>query len=467
MKVGRWIDRHCHIVYVVVALPLVIWFACWIPAFQSPDEPAHFSRANQVSDGSLVGTQFSATSSGGWIDAAIPLASARYARIPFDPAAKLTRDEIAASRQIRWSGQTQLSGFRTVNYGPLFYLPQAAGIWIGRGIGLGVVDSLVLARIANGLACCALAFVALRLCPFGKRVMFSVLCWPMTLALSASSSHDGLLITSAALMIAIASRVSTENRPATKLELTAFLIALVGGVTGRPPHIAFAGLLPVMFRRSIAGVSPLTWRIRLALLSAAVLCVASIVLVQTSTMSVTLPLPDVEGGPSISGQIAFLTANPGAIPSIIYRTIVVGWKPLIVTAIGVLGWLDTLMPSWYYWLATAAFVVAIVADRRIASSTSRHIALAGWASLVAFTAITYISIYLTWMGTGARDVLGVQGRYLLAGAPLAAWLLPARREAPSGIDSALGAGGWIVVALFVVVTYVVVPNHVIARYYGP
>ncbi len=453
-----------------MALPLIIWFACWIPAFQSPDEPAHFARADQVSHGSLVGTRFGATDSGGWVDSAIPLASAHYARVPFNPAAKLTRDEVAASRQVRWSGQARLSGFRnTVNYGPLFYLPQAAGISIGRGIGLGVVDSLVLARIANGLACCVLAFVALRLCTFGKRAMFSVLCWPMTLALSASSSHDGLLIASAALMIAIASRVSTENRPATTLELTAFLIALVGGVTGRPPHIAFAGLLPLLFRRSTAGASPLTWRIRLALLSAAMLCVAWIVLVQAYTMSATLrDGPDaVEAGPSISGQIAYLRANPGAMPSIVYRTIVLGWKPLITMAIGVLGWLDTLMPSWYYWLAMASFVAALVADRNLGLLSSRRIALAGWASLVAFTAITYISIYLTWMRVGAPDVLGVQGRYLLAGLPLAAWLLPARRATTTESDGPLGAGAWISVVLFVAITYAVVPSHVIARYYGP
>ena len=96
-------------------------------------------------------------------------------------------------------------------------------------------------------------------------------------------------------------------------------------------------------------------------------------------------------------------------------------------AIGVLGWLDTLMPSWDDWLAASSFVVAVVADGRMASRTSHYIALAGWSAFVVYTAVTYISIYLTWMGLGARDVLGVRGRYLLAGLPLAAWLLPARR----------------------------------------
>jgi uncharacterized membrane protein len=470
MKAWRWLDRHCHFVYAAMALPLTIWFACWIPAFQSPDEPNHFARAVQISRGVLVGARFGPTDSGGWIDAAIPRAQAPYARLPFNPAAKVTRDEIDASRQIAWSGELQLSGFRnTVNYGPLFYVPQALGVWIGRLIGLGVIDTLVLARVANSLACCILGLLALRLCAFGKRAMFSVLCWPMTLSLSASSSHDGLLIASAAVMIAVASRVASENRPAGPGELTIFLIALVGGITGRPPHIAFALLLPLLLRRSAPGEPVLTWRMRLGLLLAAVCCVAWIALVQIYTMSVTLlDVPEaVEGGPSISGQIAYLKAHPGVVPSLIYRSIVLGWKPLITTTVGVLGWLDTLMPSWYYWIATAVFVAALAADRRSSSLLSRRILLAGWAAILVFTVLTYVSIYLTWMGVGAPDVLGVQGRYLLAGVPLIAWLLPARRGTADAPESALGSGAWVAVVLFVVVTYAVVPSHVVARYYTP
>ena len=69
--IGHWLDRYCHVVYVVVALPLVIWFACWMPAFQNPDEWAHFSRADQISRGVFVGERFGTTASGGWTDKAI------------------------------------------------------------------------------------------------------------------------------------------------------------------------------------------------------------------------------------------------------------------------------------------------------------------------------------------------------------------------------------------------------------
>jgi hypothetical protein len=247
--IGPWFDRRCHFIYVGAALPLIIWFACWIPAFQSPDEPNHFARADQISRGVVVGTRFGPTDSGGLVDAAIGRAVVPYSRLPFNPFARVTREEVDASRQIPWSGDMQLSGFRnTVNYGPMFYLPQAAGVWIGRRAGLGVIDTLVLARVANGLACCALGFMALRSCAFGKRTMFSVLCWPMTLSLSASSSHDGLLIASAALIFALVSRVSTEARAATSIELALVLFALVAGVMGHPTHIAFALLLPLLLR---------------------------------------------------------------------------------------------------------------------------------------------------------------------------------------------------------------------------
>jgi hypothetical protein len=69
------------------------------------------------------------------------------------------------------------------------------------------------------------------------------------------------------------------------------------------------------------------------------------------------------------------------------------------------------------------------------------------------------------MGVGAADALGVQGRYLLAGVPLAAWLLPARQptDARQGL---LASGAWIATVLFVVLTYLVVPMQIIARYYG-
>jgi uncharacterized membrane protein len=299
--------------------------------------------------------------------------------------------------------------------------------------------------------------------------MFAVLTWPMALSLAGSSSHDGLLITSAALMVAIASRVAVDARPATSAVLAGFLFAMVAGVTGRPPHVGFALLLPIVIAPLWRGNGSVSPRVGLALAAAVLACAAWMVIVRIYTLPPTLlDVPDIPpDAPSIERQIAFLAQHPGVIPSLVYRSIVLGWKPLITTSVGVLGWLDTLMPTWYYWLATAAFVLALAADRRIVSPTSRLTALAGWSALLLFVIATYVSIYLTWMGVGAADVLGVQGRYLLAGVPLAAWLRPATRAGDGALAEQIGAVAWLAVVSFVVVTYAVVPAQVIARYYTP
>jgi hypothetical protein len=70
------------------------------------------------------------------------------------------------------------------------------------------------------------------------------------------------------------------------------------------------------------------------------------------------------------------------------------------------------------------------------------------------------------MGVGAPDVFGVQGRYLLAGVPLLAWLFPRRDVAATTLQIALGPVAWILAVTLVVVTYLVVPAQVVARYYG-
>jgi hypothetical protein len=60
-------------------------------------------------------------------------------------------------------------------------------------------------------------------------------------------------------------------------------------------------------------------------------------------------------------------------------------------------------------------------------------------------------------------VQGLQGRYLLPVAPLVAWLLPTIVR-PRIV--ALAAPAWLAVAAFPMVTLIVMPWRVIARYYS-
>ncbi len=156
------------------------------PRSRVPTSPSHFARADQISRGVLVGTRFGATDSGGWIDAAIAQASAPYARLPFNPAAKVTRDGRRGFAADPLVGRAcSCRGFATPSTtGPCSTCrrPRASGS--AADIGLGVVDTLVLARVANGLACCAL----------GVRRASAVRVWQAGDVLGAVLADDAVVV---------------------------------------------------------------------------------------------------------------------------------------------------------------------------------------------------------------------------------------------------------------------------------
>ena len=77
---------------------------------------------------------------------------------------------------------------------PLLYLPSAAVVFLCFLLRLGFVPTLMLGRLANLLCFAALAALAVRRAPFGKRIFAAAALLPMTLHLAASFSRDALLL---------------------------------------------------------------------------------------------------------------------------------------------------------------------------------------------------------------------------------------------------------------------------------
>ena len=92
---------------------------------------------------------------------------------------------------------------RVASYGPVGYLPQAAGIGLGRLVGAPPLTCFYLARLANLLAAIALLFFAIRLAPFGKQLFVLLALLPMTMFELASVSCDALTISGAMFFTAL------------------------------------------------------------------------------------------------------------------------------------------------------------------------------------------------------------------------------------------------------------------------
>ncbi|MFO1059730.1 MAG: DUF2142 domain-containing protein [Dongiaceae bacterium] len=439
-------------IFVLYAGIAVIFLACAIPPLQVPDEPNHFLRADEVSRGEPVGRHLGATSGGGTADPAILALAQLYAALPFHGETRTGPEQAAAAAALRWSAAPATLAFgNTVTYGPLLYLPAALAIRIGRARDQPDARTLILARLCNGMLGIAIGALALALCRRARALTFAGLLLPMTLGQLGSASQDALLIPISVLAVALASRRGPA--PASLRDAGLFAACVVVAAMARLPMIGLAALAPLL-----AGRGAPAGRARLAFgLAAAALVLAWVAVANRS-------MPGYTQAAAVRQQLAFLLSQPLAGLAVARDTVLALDAGFWRSVVGLLGWVDTPMPRWYYTAAAIALAVALWAG-------SNPAPWLGPALLAALTiAVTALliggALYLTWTPVGAPTVLGLQGRYLLPLLPLAGWLAPPVAGWAQRPRARLRAALWLPVLLFPVATLATLPHAVIDRYYG-
>lgn len=115
-----------------------------------------------------------------------------------------------------YDSHVELAEYQT-DRNPTLYLVSAAAVFLGFLLHLGFVPVLLLGRLANLLVFAALASLAVRFAPFGRRVFAAAALLPMTLHLAASFSRDSLLLGLAFLFTSLCMQAvfADEGRPVT------------------------------------------------------------------------------------------------------------------------------------------------------------------------------------------------------------------------------------------------------------
>lgn len=129
---------------------------------------------------------------------------------------------------------------------PLLYLASTAGVFLAYLLHLGFAPALLLGRLANLLLFAALAALAVRVAPFGKRAFAVAALLPMMLHLAASFSRDapllGLCFAFTALLMDAA--FDPEKRKAlSPARLAALLLCGVLLAPGKLVYLPLAALL--------------------------------------------------------------------------------------------------------------------------------------------------------------------------------------------------------------------------------
>lgn len=466
--------RLLALMFVLVALPTGALLALLTPPGQVADEPAHVLRAESLLHGQLIGRRAPYVMPDGierlmgGVDADAALLSVMEG--PGWP--KLDRARIDRLRAIGWQGTRQFYQVPNVAiYMPVFYVPSALGIAAAKLYGAGPYDAVQAGRLVNVLCVVLMGAAALLLARRGHALLFCTLTLPMTLNLAASFNQDGLLIVSCALAAALLTRTASRR---SWWAAAAILGCVVAVKLPYAPLLA-ALLLPLPPPREWLRRDGLPRRVGIALLVA----LPGLLWTWYALRNVSSPFmwPPYEAGPLWPGPrpAPFSTTNPMAQLSVLLaeplRALTLPWntlsqdKGILLSAVGILGWLNLRLPESMYTVWGVAVAAALLCD--LLAPTSRDAggrlgdtALMLLAAVLCVLAI-YLSQYLVWTPVGKASVDGPSGRYLLPVLPFLATSLPqaalphvgALRAACLALPVVAAAAGVVVLPLVIVAEF--------------
>ena len=410
--------RGIEPLFYLVFAPIAILVLCFTtPPFQVADEPSHFLRAVQISSGGWM-PQFCSTSDlpGG----TVPLAANSFIVDQMSPQTR-ARHSLMTNASERWVAMHRISyqspsttgfvGFNAVVYHPLGYAPQALGVLVGRLLSDHVSTWFYAGRIANGLFCLILVYIALRLTPSGRPIFLLTAVLPMTLNQFASFSPDAATTSIAMIVVALCLHYAVREVRSIPFWLVAAIVCLT---LAKAVFLPFA-ILPLMAAPRVGK-----WRALQVAIVAAV-CAWGIYSVWSWQTSRALQSVALRQGGNPAAQISCMANHPLLFPEIAVDTWRQVARPLFNGFVGILSWLTVTLPSWFYNLAAAIIVLTLgttIDRRQLFNVRAIYVIVIVGLCCAAIT----LGAYIIWNPPCANVVAGLQGRYFLPLLPLAAIL---------------------------------------------
>lgn len=370
-------------------------------------------RAYQLSQGTLlpVLAQHSDGSfdAGGFLPACLQDTCEPFMRMKFHPEEKVSGSEWLQGIKHPFSAKPEaFVGFQnTAIYPPVSYIPQILGIWLTRLLRASPLVMMYVGRVFNLIFWVAMVFLAVRLMPCQKWVPVLVGLMPMSIFLAASLSADPLINGMSMMFVALLARAllgeTDQLAPVEKVGIGLLSIGIGLAKIVYSPLVAMILLIPA---RKLGGAKRKVFFCITVIVCAAVVAVGWAYLIKGFIVTREWTNPP--------AQLSFVEHNPIAYLRILLRTMSPFWFSYNSTQlVGVLGWLDTLLPDWIHWSYLAVTVLAAVvsdSEGRTLRASERVIILI--LSLLCVVLVTTAE-FVIWTPPGNPVVAGVQGRYFI------------------------------------------------------
>jgi len=415
-SLARWItpERAFAVIAFLFGHALVLV----IPPFQAADEPFHFLRAYQITDGVFISRQHDARGVAmGEFPVSLYQVWLPFSYMGFNLSVKASLQDIRDGLRIRLNPakRMRIAIPSTAYYSPACYLPQCAGIMIGRALGVGPLAMLYLGREANLLAWILLGYASLRAAPMIARPLFLLLLMPMSMYLASTASADVSTNAFAVLFTATVLKYSVLPQPDSigPARFLALLMLSLAVCLCKFAYVPLLALLLLIPPRNFGR--PARYAAQILVLAAA---------------SASVWLFSISIGPGLDGKIRltdevsarmqfqWLAHHPLRFAPVLLQTFrLKGWV-VLQSYVGLIGWLDMFLPAAFVIGYLILLILACLPndDKPPLPPPWRAAVIVLPAVVCSFLIIALLS-YLYWTPVQAAFIDGLTGRYLIPLSP--------------------------------------------------
>ena len=386
--------------YPKVALVLIIIFGLlmvfFTPPFSFIDEPAHYTRSELITEGSLY-PEFS--DKGIYIDDYYFVFQQSYSGTTI-----LTEnnhyDNPITGHKGYWEWTTS---------SPVYsYLISALGILLAKLLNLPAIWALYLSRIANLIFYGAIAYFMIKIIPKYKLPLLIFATMPLCISQVSSLSYDAFILTFTLIIITYFIKMYSGEVNGKNLAIFFISILLISLI--KQPYLMLSFLtLIIPFKdkkqATYAGLSVLAI-ILLSVFSASSSFTS--LFVATSTFSHN---PSVPANTSIMGQVNFLLSSPLNI-LVFFKNIIVSIPDLFILKSSFFHYGDYKGMKLINILYVVFFIAFSLFYKIDIKFKKKERIITALIFLITYIGI-YAVFYLNWTTVGLNTILGVQSRYFL------------------------------------------------------
>ena len=197
-------------VFLYIVPVILIMFIFGIPIVKNADEIVHWHKVYDISQGNII-TKKSNGVGVGWVPESVSI---------FIPQNEINYAKLAELYERKMDKNEKIVGVDLATdaiYHPLTYAPQVLGVLTAKIFTNRPIIMMYMARIFNSICSFVLLYLAIKIIPYGKRILLFLTCIPVCANSLASMSTDALTISVAYLLIAYVLKLINEKQK--KIEL--------------------------------------------------------------------------------------------------------------------------------------------------------------------------------------------------------------------------------------------------------